>query len=61
MHRTISMLEGKSVNCLCFHCEEGDCDSELRKRLDDYHNEILRKKRNERDKKISSDSENSAD
>lgn len=61
MHRTISKLEGKIVNMMAYGCDGGNCDRELRKRLDDYHSEIIRKKREGRDKKISSHSQNSAD
>jgi hypothetical protein len=47
MHRTISMLEGKTVHMLAYGCEGGNCDNSLRERLDKFHYSLIQ---NARDK-----------
>lgn len=48
VHRTISMLEGKCVNLMAYGCDGGECDRELRSRLDKWYENAVQKKREER-------------
>lgn len=48
MHRKISILEGKTVNMLCYGCDAKNCDSELRARLDEYTKKQIQKWRDEK-------------
>ena len=50
IHRTISMLEGKTVNCLCYGCAGGKCDTKLRERFDGFYHQWITKKREELNK-----------
>lgn len=50
MHKTLSMLEGKTVNLLAYGCDGGDCDRSLRDRLDEYWSSLIQKKQEERNK-----------
>jgi hypothetical protein len=50
MHRDVYTLEGKPTNLLAYVCDGGDCDTELRDRLQKYTNKITFECRAERDR-----------
>lgn len=56
MHRTISMLQGNTVNCMAYGCSGGKCDRELRVCLDQFYHDWVQKKRDERNNKAPSSS-----
>ncbi len=48
MHRLISLLQGKTVNCLSYGCEWSGCDRELRDRFDDLAGNLIQKRRDDK-------------
>lgn len=58
IHRSISILEGKTVNMLYYGCDGGECDYSLRLRLDEYTNNQIQKWREERNHENNSAIEN---